>query len=157
LRGGLLPQAYVYPKAMRATRDLLRRRSFLVRRRAELLTHLVNTNSQYNLPALNKKLVYPSNRGELNLPERFTEPSAKMRVQSDLNLMVIRRPRALPLFRRAWLGPLLRQLKLRFFPAEAGRMFSPPRLPQPWVTTAQLGAQLPGPGLAHRVPIALPR
>src|SRR5262245_8047556 len=30
LRGGLLPQAYVYPKAMRATRDLLRRRMFLV-------------------------------------------------------------------------------------------------------------------------------
>jgi len=50
LRGGLLPQGYVYPKAMRATRDLLRRRSFLVRRRADLLAHLVNTNSQYNLP-----------------------------------------------------------------------------------------------------------
>ena len=77
LRGGLLPQAYVYPKAMRATRDLLRRRSFLVRRRADLLAHLVNTNSQYNLPALNKKLVYPANRGELNLAERFTDPSAK--------------------------------------------------------------------------------
>ena len=30
LRGGLLPQAYVYPRAMRTTRDLLRRRSFLV-------------------------------------------------------------------------------------------------------------------------------
>src|SRR5207248_2805070 len=77
LAGGLLPQGYVYPRAMRATRDLLRRRSFLVRRRADLLAHLVNTNSQYNLPALNKKLVYPSNRGELNLPERFTEPSAR--------------------------------------------------------------------------------
>src|SRR6266516_889930 len=66
LRGGMLPQGYVYPKAMRATRDLLRRRSFLVRRRADLLAHLVNTNSQYNLPPLNKKLVYPGNRGELN-------------------------------------------------------------------------------------------
>jgi transposase len=54
LRGELLPQAYVYPKEMRATRDLLRRRSFLVRRRADLLAHLVNTNSQYNLPPLNK-------------------------------------------------------------------------------------------------------
>src|SRR5258708_18443030 len=77
LRGGLLPQAYVYPKAMRATRDLLRRRSFLVRRRADLLAHLVNTNSQYNLPALNKKLVYPGNRGALDLPDRFTEPRAR--------------------------------------------------------------------------------
>src|SRR5260370_6685806 len=87
LRGGLLPQAYVYPKAMRATRDLLRRRSFLVRRRADLLAHLVNTNSQYNLPALNKKLVYPGNRGQLDLPARFTEPSARNMVECDLALI----------------------------------------------------------------------
>jgi transposase len=87
LKGGLLPQGYVYPKAMRATRDLLRRRSFLVRRRAELLAHLVNTNSQYNLPALNKKLVYPGNRGALNLAERFTEPSARKLVECDLALI----------------------------------------------------------------------
>src|SRR5262245_28874378 len=84
LRGGLLPQGYVYPKAMRATRDLLRRRSFLVRRRADLLAHLVNTNSQYNLPPLSKKLVYPGNRGELNLPERFHDPSARKLVECDL-------------------------------------------------------------------------
>jgi transposase len=31
LRGGMLPQAYVYPAAMRSTRDLLRRRLHLVR------------------------------------------------------------------------------------------------------------------------------
>jgi hypothetical protein len=48
LRGGMLPQAYVYPKGMRESRDLLRRRTFLVRRRAEALVHLSNTNSQYN-------------------------------------------------------------------------------------------------------------
>jgi transposase len=48
-RGGLLSQAYVDPKGMRETRDLLRRRTFFVRRRAEALVHLVNTNSQYNL------------------------------------------------------------------------------------------------------------
>ena len=35
---------------MRATRDLLRRRNHLVRKRAELITHIQNTNSQYNLP-----------------------------------------------------------------------------------------------------------
>jgi Transposase len=32
LRGGMLPQAYVYPAAMRATRDLLRRRTHLMRK-----------------------------------------------------------------------------------------------------------------------------
>ncbi|HJZ90442.1 MAG TPA: transposase [Gemmataceae bacterium] len=37
LRGGLFPMAYVYPRAKRPTRDLLRRRSFFVRQRAQLL------------------------------------------------------------------------------------------------------------------------
>src|SRR5262249_8332261 len=44
LRGGLLPQAYVYPADRRATRDLLRRRIHLVRKRAELLTHVPQTH-----------------------------------------------------------------------------------------------------------------
>src|SRR5436305_8769516 len=37
LRGGTFPLAYTYPKAMRATRDLLRRRSYLVHQRAALM------------------------------------------------------------------------------------------------------------------------
>src|SRR6266536_6399576 len=49
LRGGMLPQAYVYPAEMRATRALLRRRVPLMRQRAELLTHIQTTTSQYNL------------------------------------------------------------------------------------------------------------
>jgi hypothetical protein len=49
LRGGMLPQAYVAPAEMRATRDLLRRRMHLTRKRAELLAHVQNTNSQYHL------------------------------------------------------------------------------------------------------------
>jgi transposase len=46
LRGGMLPQAYVYPAERRATRDLLRRRTHLMRKRAELLAPVQNTNSQ---------------------------------------------------------------------------------------------------------------
>jgi transposase len=87
LRGGMLPQAYVYPKGMRETRDLLRRRTFLVRRRAEALVHLTNTNSQYNLPPFPKKLTYAANREDLNLPERFTDPSARKNVELDLALV----------------------------------------------------------------------
>src|SRR5206468_12189204 len=56
LRGGMLPQAYVYPAEMRATRDLLRRRMPLTRKRAEMLAPIQNTNSQYNLPEIGKKL-----------------------------------------------------------------------------------------------------
>jgi transposase len=58
LRSGMLPQAYVYPAEMRATRDLLRRRNHLMRKRAELLAHVQNTNSQYNLPDIGKKIAY---------------------------------------------------------------------------------------------------
>src|SRR5262245_18327503 len=42
LKGGMLPMAYAYPKAMRATGDLLRRRTKLVRTRAEALAHIQN-------------------------------------------------------------------------------------------------------------------
>jgi transposase len=87
LRGGMLPQAYVYPKGMRETRDLLRRRTFLVRRRAEALTHLVNTNSQYNHPPLSKKLAYAANRAELDLPRRFADESVQKNVATDLALI----------------------------------------------------------------------
>jgi transposase len=87
LRGGMLPQAYVYPRGMRETRDLLRRRTFLVRRRAEALTHLQNTNSQYNLPPFAKKLAYAANREELNIPERFTNASVRKNVAVDLALI----------------------------------------------------------------------
>jgi transposase len=87
LRGGNLPVAYVYPRAMRATRDLLRRRTFLVRKRAELLAHLVNTNSPYNLPPLTKKLAYAANRQELGLASRFTDPSARRSAEADLALI----------------------------------------------------------------------
>ena len=55
------PRAYVYPKGLRETRDLLRRRLFLVRQRAHLVAHIQNTNSQYNLPVFGKKLVYAAN------------------------------------------------------------------------------------------------
>ena len=85
LRGGMLPQAYTYPKGMRATRDLLRRRMYMMHHRAEALAHIVNTFSQYNLPALSKKLTYAANR--LGVAEQFTDPSARLSVEADLKLV----------------------------------------------------------------------
>src|SRR5437660_11009109 len=85
LRGGMLPQAYVYPAEMRATRDLLRRRMHLMRKRAELLAHIQNTNSQYNLPEVGKKLAYKGNR--VGVAERFLEPAVQKSVEVDLALI----------------------------------------------------------------------
>src|SRR5262249_43272441 len=87
LRGGMIPPAYVYPKGMRETRDLLRRRMFLVHKRAEAITHIQNTNSQYNLPPFGQKLVYAANRAALRVPERFTDPSVRKSVEADLALI----------------------------------------------------------------------
>ncbi len=85
LRGGMLPQAYVYPAEMRATRDLLRRRMHLMRKRAELLAHIQNTNSQYNLPEISKKLAYKANRE--GVTERFPEPAVQKSIAVDLMLI----------------------------------------------------------------------
>jgi len=71
LRGGLFPMAYVYPRAKRPTRDLLRRRSFFVRQRAQLIAHIMNTNTQFNLPPLSKKLTYAANRSPAIDPVTF--------------------------------------------------------------------------------------
>ena len=85
LRGGLIPMGYVYPARMRATRDLLRRRMHLMRKRAELLTHIQNTTSQYNLPAFEKNLAYGSNRA--GLPDHFDHPVVRKSIEVDLALI----------------------------------------------------------------------
>jgi transposase len=85
LRGGMLPQAYVSPAEMRATRDLLRRRLHLTRTRAELLAHVQHTNSQYNLPEIGKKIAYKANRE--GVAGRFPDPAVQQSVAVDRALI----------------------------------------------------------------------
>jgi transposase len=85
LRGGNLPQAYVYPPEMRATRDLLRRRLHLVRRRANLLAHIQNTHHQYNLPEPPAKIAYAANRKGVALA--FEEADARKSLEVDFALI----------------------------------------------------------------------
>ena len=85
LRGGMMPQAYVYPRAMRATRDLMRRRNHLMRKRAELLVHIQNTNSQYNLPAFGARIAKPHLRREA--ASHFPEAAVRKSVQLDVSLI----------------------------------------------------------------------
>jgi transposase len=87
LRGGLFPQAYVYPPALRETRDLLRRRTFLVRQRAQFLAHVQNTNSQYNLPPFPKKLSFAGNRDARAIAARFPHESTRRAIAADLALV----------------------------------------------------------------------
>ena len=85
LRGGTFPMAYVYPRSMRSTRDLLRRRMHLMRKRAELLAHIHNTNSQYNLPEIGKNLRYKRNRSLVE--NRFDDQSVQKSVDMDVELI----------------------------------------------------------------------
>src|SRR5215813_4761290 len=78
LRGGMFPLAYVYPAEMRATRDLLRQR-------AELLAHIQNTTSQYNLPEIGKQLAHKANREGVADPS--PDPSVRKTIEVAVSLI----------------------------------------------------------------------
>lgn len=85
IRGGNFPVAYVYPKVMRATRDLLRRRMKIVRHGADLKAHVVNTTSQYNLPPNKVNLKDVSAREQLK--SRFSEQSVQKNIDLDIVIL----------------------------------------------------------------------
>jgi transposase len=85
LRGGMRPQAYVYPAAMRATRALLRRRLHLMRKRAALLAHVQKTNSQYHLPEIGKQIADKAPRD--GVAERLPAPAVQKSIAVDLALL----------------------------------------------------------------------
>ena len=85
LRGGLMPQAYVYPPEMRATRDLMRRRLHFVRHRGQLLAHIQNTHHQYNRPTPGKRISYRSNRDGIGAG--FEDVSIRESLAADLALI----------------------------------------------------------------------
>jgi hypothetical protein len=66
IRGGLFPNAYVYPQKMRATRDLLRRRQYFTHKQSELIGNIKNTASQYNTTHI------PQGHSVWLQPEKYT-------------------------------------------------------------------------------------
>jgi transposase len=85
LRGGMIPMSYVYPEKMRATRDLLRRRNHLMRKKGELLAHIQNTNSQYNLHESLGCIAAPRDRE--GIIDKFENPSVKKSMEVDLQMI----------------------------------------------------------------------
>jgi hypothetical protein len=84
-RGGLRPHADVYPAAMRATRDLLRRRIHLMRQRAERLAHVQHTHSQDHLPEIGKQLASKANRD--GVAQRFADAAVRKSLAVDWALI----------------------------------------------------------------------
>ena len=85
VRGGNFPLAYRYPRAWRATRDLLRRRTRMVREGAQMKAHVGNTLSQYNRPAHGLNLRYLEAREQLR--NVFDDPSVQLSINLDLNVV----------------------------------------------------------------------
>ena len=85
LRGGLLPQASVYPAEMRATRALRRRRRPLTPKHAKLLAHVPHTHRPSNLPAIGKKIASQATRA--GGAARFAAPAVPKSSAGDLALL----------------------------------------------------------------------
>lgn len=85
LRGGLIPQAYVYPRKMRATRDLMRRRNHFMRKRAELFSHTQNTAFQYNLPDPLGRISKTNKRD--GILEKFNEHNVQKSIEANLEMI----------------------------------------------------------------------
>ena len=84
MRGGLVPQADVYPAERRAPRELRRRRGPRVRKRAELLAHLHHTTSPYHLPEIRKKLADKAHRA--GVEEHFPAPRGRQTLAVEVSL-----------------------------------------------------------------------
>jgi hypothetical protein len=80
-RGGRRPPAEVSPAAMRATRDLRRRRMHLARTRGARLAHGHTTHSPSHLPAIGNTLADQPHRD--GVAERVAEPAVPQRLAGD--------------------------------------------------------------------------
>lgn len=85
LRGGMFPPAYLYPRSMRPTRDLLRRRNHFMRKRAELFAHIVNTASQYNIQESIGKIRRKKDRE--GLLEKFGHSDVQKSIAADVSML----------------------------------------------------------------------
>ncbi len=83
LRANLFPLAYHYPKEMRPTRDLLRRRHFFVWKRASAYSHLQVLCAQYGIIDVDTKMV-KDKKSRRELIELFSEEELRIMIEKDL-------------------------------------------------------------------------
>ncbi|MBT5825462.1 MAG: IS110 family transposase [Gammaproteobacteria bacterium] len=85
MKGGNFPLAYNYPQEMRSARDLLRRRTRMVRHGAELKAHVANTTSQYNLPP--NKVNLKNQDAREKLKSTFPDPVVQKNIDLDMAIL----------------------------------------------------------------------
>lgn len=85
MQSGLFPQAYVYPQEKRNIRDLLRRRLYFARERADIFAHIQLLNHQVNNPLLGR--LSKSNYKRKNLNSRFSDKHILKSLDANLKLL----------------------------------------------------------------------
>ncbi len=86
LRTNFFPEAYPYPKLMRPTRDLLRRRHRLVRIRGEAFSHIQMVAHQYAINGVDSAAVKSKNTRD-RLIEKFNSHGITSLVISDMDVI----------------------------------------------------------------------
>lgn len=84
LRLGILPEGYIYPKKERAVRDLLRKRSQLVRQRATHILSIQNLMSRNTGKSMSGAKI--KTLAEDKLPSMFENEDAAMAVECNLRV-----------------------------------------------------------------------
>ena len=85
LRLGVLPQGYIYPKEERAVRDLLRKRSQMVRQRTSNLLSIQNLITRNTGSSLNGNRI--KTLGAQQVDELLANPDLALAVKANLALM----------------------------------------------------------------------
>lgn len=83
MRCNHFPLAYPYPKQMRATRDLLRRRHRLVQTRSECYTHIQTVFSQHGIFDITTNQL-KSKQTRRTLIQRLPDPELQLNIETDL-------------------------------------------------------------------------
>ena len=86
MRTNYFPQAYPYPRQMRAVRDLFRRRSRLVRIRAEAYTHSQLVMHQQAITDVRSAEV-KNGKTRRALLKRFGDPDVRLNLENDLDVI----------------------------------------------------------------------
>jgi transposase len=86
MRSNFFPEAYPYPREMRATRDLLRRRHRLVRIRAEAYGHIQLVFGQYGIRDVGTDDVRNKST-RTNLIQRFDDADLQAHIATDLDVI----------------------------------------------------------------------
>jgi len=85
LRLGVLPQGYIYPKAERPVRDLLRKRGQLVRQRTANLLSIQNLLTRNTGSAMNSNRIKTLDAKQVD--QLLTNPDLSLAVQANLAMM----------------------------------------------------------------------